>query len=243
MATMKKIELTQNKYALVDDDDFQLVNAYKWRAYKTKHTYYALNNKRPFLMHRLIMGLQAGDRREVDHINHNGLDNRKSNLRVASRNQNNWNRKKQSGFTSQYKGVSRCSRANRYEVHIKIYGKAYRIGSFMDEIEAAKIYDRVALATFGDFACINFPRNNYASKDYLTIYQAIRLRNRQTSNKKSSNFVGVHWCKTTKRWKTSIWRNGKSIALGNFATEQEAAKAYNKYVITNKFDRAINENI
>ncbi|GAI88609.1 unnamed protein product, partial [marine sediment metagenome] len=104
-----KILLTQGRIALIDDKDFLLISEYKWYANKIGDTYYAMthikkNGKREtLLMHRLI--LNVPEKMETDHINHNGLDNRRSNLRLATSQQNNFNRKNIDGSSSQYKGV------------------------------------------------------------------------------------------------------------------------------------------
>jgi hypothetical protein len=94
---MKKIKLTQGKVALVDDEDFERVNQYKWTAEqcsKVKGNFYARNRTINTKMHRLIMGLDASSPLVVDHVRHNTLDNRKEFLRVCTRAENCMNRKK-----------------------------------------------------------------------------------------------------------------------------------------------------
>ena len=105
---MKKIELTQGKFALVDDEDFEWLNQWKWYANHLGYTWYVVrsvrydNEVKAILMHRSILNAKIGE--EIDHINHNGLDNRKKNLRICTRSQNNMNRNKLRG-TYKYKGV------------------------------------------------------------------------------------------------------------------------------------------
>ncbi|MBK8396100.1 MAG: hypothetical protein IPL26_13195 [Leptospiraceae bacterium] len=93
---MKKIKLTQGKYALVDNEDYERLSEIKWAAEKCSKSenYYARNRRLNIKMHRLIMGLDASSPLVVDHVRHNTLDNRKEFLRVCTRAENNRNRKK-----------------------------------------------------------------------------------------------------------------------------------------------------
>ena len=109
---MIKIPLTQNQVALIDDEDFELVSQYTWYAGWDSHTksYYACTKIKKetgghtlLQMHRLIMNAQKGE--QVDHINHNTLDNRKSELRICNASENQHNQGKYSNNTSGYKGV------------------------------------------------------------------------------------------------------------------------------------------
>ncbi|MBA7655390.1 hypothetical protein ES703_63294 [subsurface metagenome] len=107
-------------------------------------------------MHRQIMNPP----REmlVDHINYNGLDNRKANLRLATLTQNNRHtRRTMNPGSSKYKGVCWYNREKRWAVRITANGKNIPLGYFKDEIEAAKAYDKAARKYHGDFAALNFP--------------------------------------------------------------------------------------
>lgn len=154
---MKKIPLTQGKFAIIDDEDFELVSQYKWRVCCRKNQKYAateINNHKVY-MHRLILGINGVQ--EIDHINGNGLNNCRKNLRHCSRSQNNMNRHKSWG-TSEYKGVSWYKQRKKWRAIIK-YNKKYKhLGYFDSEIEAAKVYDNAALEHFGKFAQLNFPK-------------------------------------------------------------------------------------
>jgi hypothetical protein len=158
-----RIPLTQGKYAIVDPEDFERLNKYKWHAIKSKNTFYAsrcirLGNRKwkHIKMHREI--LDAPDHLFVDHINHHGYDNRKANIRTATHGQNCYNRvhfrKHQS---SKYKGVSLNKRKMKWIARIRYDGKHKFIGYFDDEIEAAKAYDEAAKKYHGEFAALNFP--------------------------------------------------------------------------------------
>lgn len=153
------IPLTQGLYALVDGEDYERINKYKWYATKTPYTYYAIRNagKRPHryrvLMHRQILDILKGI--ETDHINHYGLDNRKYNLRTATKSQNQHNRQRQKGI-SKYKGVVWNKRAKKWHARIGYNNQQIHLGLFPDEVKAALVYDEKAKELFGEFAHINF---------------------------------------------------------------------------------------
>lgn len=160
---MKEITLTQGKVALVDDEDFEFLNKFKWHAYKSNNTFYALRNsyyvddkkRRTIQMHRIILGLKKLEVK-CDHIDRNGLNNQKYNLRPSTNAENCKNQKPRNG-TSKYKGVCWCKKRNRWRANIRINDKQTYIGQFKDEIEAAKAYDKMAKLHFGEFAYLNFP--------------------------------------------------------------------------------------
>jgi len=160
---MKKILLTQGKIALVDDEDYEWLNQYRWYAHKkTKHSFSAGRNipldnrkQRSQKMHRLILGLERGDKRECDHIDGNSLNNQRNNLRICSRHQNNCNRKSYSNSTSTYKGVSWNRLLKKWRADIQVNNKHILLGSFAFEKEAAQAYNRAAKKYFGEFARLN----------------------------------------------------------------------------------------
>jgi len=109
-------------------------------------------------MHREV--LKVPDNMLVDHINHKGLDNRKANLREATHSENRYNRAKPSNpAQSKYKGVYWRKRNRKWQAQINFNKKRIYLGTFSDEIEAAKAYDRAARKYHGQFAYLNFPND------------------------------------------------------------------------------------
>ena len=133
---MKKIPLTKGKFALVDDEDFELVSKLHW--YITSHNYAANHSsKRLTYMHRLITNAPQGS--VIDHINRNTLDNRKGNLRVADKRINSINRGLQANNTSGHKGVSWMKKLGKWETYIWYKQKKIGLGYFVDIDEAKKV--------------------------------------------------------------------------------------------------------
>ena len=163
----RKIRLTQGKYAIVDPGDFEKLCQCKWcirknkktiyahrTAYKMKNTVLMHRMKNTILMHRQIMHAEKGIL--IDHINHNGLDNRKANLRFATYGQNAWNSKKGiNRGSSKYKGVSWDKRMKKWRAMICNNYKRMHLGFFDNEKAAAKVYNEAAIKYRGQFALLN----------------------------------------------------------------------------------------
>ncbi len=162
---MKRIPLTQGKFAIIDDEDFDEISKYRWHyhkgsygrnGYAKRDVYLGGGRKNAKLksiyMHHII-DVPAG--MFVDHINGDRLDNRRINLRPCTNRQNQQNRKIQKS-TSGFKGVHIKSSKNTWEVRITINGKTTYIGRSKDKVTAAKMYDTAAKKYFGDFARLNF---------------------------------------------------------------------------------------
>lgn len=158
---VKEIPLTQGKVALVDDEDYEQLMKYKWHACNYINTFYAKRNvypKSPVFMHRVIMNAQPGE--QVDHINNNGLDNRKCNLRITTQSQNLMNARKRPNCTSSYKGVYWCKEINQWIAKIKTKEERLNLGRFDNEIDAARAYDEAAKKLFGEYAKLNIMELN-----------------------------------------------------------------------------------
>lgn len=157
---MIEIPLTQGQFALIDDEDFELVSQFKWYAAWNPHTksFYAQTNtkkkfgkQRTIRMHRLIMGAESGI--QVDHANLNTLDNRKStNLRFANRSENSRNRRKRVDNKTGYKGVALDKRCNKWIARIVQDGKRVEIGYYTTPEDAYAAYCEAALKFHGEFA-------------------------------------------------------------------------------------------
>jgi hypothetical protein len=168
---MKTVALSGKKaagrVAFVDDADYALVSRYRWHVHErdqgpdrrpmgpyartgvyspvTRHT-------TMILMHVLITGVRTG----IDHANSNGLDNQRENLRPAGQDLNTANMRPATGKSSRFKGVRR-HREGKWEARIRIEGRPAYLGLFLAEDDAARAYDAVALAQWGEFARLNFP--------------------------------------------------------------------------------------
>lgn len=159
---MKRIPLTQGKFAIVDDDMFDYLNQWKWHITRNhSNIFYARRNVKVnnewtgILMHRQILNLEPSDKRRTDHENHNGFDNRRCNIRICTQSQNIANSRPHKG-TSQYKGVCWFKRVKKWTAYIKCNNKKIHLGYFNNEIDAAKAYDIKAKELFGEFANTNF---------------------------------------------------------------------------------------
>ena len=159
----RRIPLTKGQYAIVDPEDYERVSRYPWQAVKSRNTYYAMRwgrrgkdgRRKRYQMHREIMGMGAEE--VCDHVNGEGLDNRKVNLRGASRAENSWNTgKSRVRSRSKYKGVAWDKRDEKWEVRISVKGKRIYIGRFEDEEQAARAYDAAAVKYHGRYARVNF---------------------------------------------------------------------------------------
>lgn len=158
---MKRIPLTQGKYAIVDDEDFARLRGFKWCAVKSAQKeprYYAVYGRRVkgktrmIRMHRVIMGAKPGQ--FVDHVNRDSLDNRRCNLRFCTIAQNGMNARKLRG-SSKYKGVCRHEKYGVWVAHITVRGHLYFLGQSKIEEDAALMYNVAAQLVFGEFAYLN----------------------------------------------------------------------------------------
>lgn len=159
---MKQIPLTKGKYALVDDGDYDWLNEYKWcfSGFYAKRGVWDGQTVHNVLMHRLIMKPPNG--LDIDHINHNKLDNRKDNLRFATRRQNAANTlklRRKSPQSSVFKGIYWHKRDRCWLTRIYVAGKRKEVGRFPHEIAAAMAYDIAAKDIYGSYAHLNFPHS------------------------------------------------------------------------------------
>ncbi len=158
-----RIPLTKNQWAIIDECDYEKIRKFKWSitCSGNKSIFYAyswipkilkheFNFKKHIMMHQLISGLTA-----PDHINGDGLDNRRCNLRKATSSQNMMNQRKQTGTSSKYKGVYLFKQPSKWMAKIQFNKKTYYLGYFLNEMDAAIAYDKKAKEFFGEFAKLN----------------------------------------------------------------------------------------
>lgn len=163
----KTIPLTKGYETIVDDEDYQKLTQYKWYAqitaaggvYAFRSSSKKLGPKRPIGMHRQI--LEANDNDLVDHIDHNGLNNLRSNIRLTDKRGNSCNRPKiKKPTSSRFKGVCYDKSRNCWEAYIKNYGRRKYLGRHKTEEAAAKAYDNAAVILFGHLSYLNFREEN-----------------------------------------------------------------------------------
>jgi len=161
--TFRRIRMAQPKYAKVDPADYKRLKKYDWIARKGTNCFYAqilepnvITEKKMMHMHQVILEVPEG--MVVDHINHDTMDNRSANLRAATKVQNSYNRKKLSRqCSSKYKGVWWHKSSLKWQARVIFEKKRIHLGTFKNEIDAAKAYDEAAKKYHGQFACLNFP--------------------------------------------------------------------------------------
>lgn len=159
----RTIELTRGYVTVVDDEDYEYLNQFCWNAQgrnQGRYIYAASRFKTSpvdkfVMMHRLIMGVvECGQALHIDHRNHDTLDNRRENLRVATSSQNQGNGRYSYG-RSQYRGVYWDGVRRRWRAQISIANRMRRLGSFESESDAAAAYNEAAVEHFGEFARLN----------------------------------------------------------------------------------------
>lgn len=158
---MKRIPLTRGMEALVDDEDYaRAMSAGPWFACRGRDTFYAQRNTRRAdgrhtsqALHKFLTGWQR-----TDHINRDGLDNQRENLRETTNAENLRNRGRQKNNASGFKGVSWHKGRGKWQAQIRANGQTRALGRYVDPVEAAHAYDEAALELHGEFAALNFPK-------------------------------------------------------------------------------------
>lgn len=167
-----RIPLHSRKYhdlfAVIDEEDADLVRHHRWCPKTGRNTIYAHTAitrdgvRTSITLHRFLIDAKPGE--IVDHINHDGLDNRRSNIRVCTLDQNGANRRGAAKSNQcGYIGVYFHTRFNRYCASVSRKGKTIHVGYFDNALDAAHARDRVALEFYGEFATLNFPDEQEAA--------------------------------------------------------------------------------
>jgi hypothetical protein len=228
----RMIPLTRDMFAKVDERDYDELAQFNWTygtggGYVTRQIPCMRNGERAqklAYMHRVIMQTPAG--MVTDHINHDTLDNRRSNLRVCTRAENSRNQSKYLGAkASAYKGVKRTTGVRRESWEARVR-KNY-LGCYATEEEAALAYDRAAEAMYGEFACLNFPDRTDDPVALNTCPVPVCVKGRARTR---SGYRGVqHFANSPNRpWCARFQVNGKYRSFGFYADPIEAARVYDK---------------
>lgn len=156
---MTEVPLSNGLVAVIDDEDAAAVLAYRWHAQPRRHTTYAyrcfVNAEKKWstqALHKFLTGYAV-----TDHVNGDGLDNRRANLRAATTPENGRNRRRGDNNTSGYKGVSLQRSSGRWVAHLQSEVRRLHLGRFSTPEEAARAYDEAARELYGDYAALNFP--------------------------------------------------------------------------------------
>lgn len=192
---VREIPTRSGKTILVDDEDYPRVAEFHWKAANTAERgkpekWYAARQVNidgkiwTIYLHRFLLGVPDGV--TVDHIDGDGLNNQKANLRMASHRQQTWNRKHRTGASSPYKGVKKQKDSNRWTAWISHDGKSRYLGIFRTAKEAAHIFDAAARVLHGEFAWTNFPETNEEAVEYV---RGILLEGKKTTRQRPRSLL------------------------------------------------------
>lgn len=209
---MKQIPLTQGKFALVDDEDYEWLNQWKWyysNGYAVRGDYSG-GKRKTVWMHRVILSDELKPGMVCDHVNRVGVDNRRGNLRVCTQAENMRNSSSREGSSSGYLGV--CAYGGKWAARIRLGSKQRHLGHYLSEEDAALAYNRAAIKAGLKFANLNPVVDDGRALSPLT--RAVGKSGLRGATYKAN------------RWQGQISINGKKKHLGYFDTAEEAHQAY-----------------
>ena len=151
-SSFREVVLIDGTIAIVSHEDYDLVITHRWRSNNKGYVVKSSGFPRTSL-HRLILDAPKGT--QVDHINRNKLDNRRSNLRLCNQNQNEANKPSRRGSRSSYKGVHWHIVSKRWVAKIRKNSQSIHLGCFLEENDAALAYNKAAKEIHGEFAYLN----------------------------------------------------------------------------------------
>lgn len=222
---MNKYIQLKHGTAIVDEQDFDKIKDYKWSSIfcgKAKSPYAVSSHFGKIVyMHRIVMGAKSDQ--FVDHIDGNGLNNSRENLRFATTSQNNMNQRKRSDNTSGHKGISWCPDREKYQVYINIDRKRKSLGRYKTLEEAIYVRDQAVKAHYGEYSREN---SSLPENAEITPQRAIPRTLRRTGSNNSSGKTGV--TKHKDRWLATITIDGKPKRIGLFAELENAIAAREK---------------
>lgn len=209
----------KHKSILIDADDLLRVRKHIWSIKNGGHTYYPFIQQKGKLITLGRFILDAKEDQMVDHIDGNGMNNRRENLRFVSPQQNMWNRRSSRSSTSKFKGVCWNKQDKCWRATIRANGKYEHLGSFENEIDAARVYENRARQI----------QRNFFKKEksrFLRVAEPVSWTIHIQKKQRVSRFRGLRWHKRDKVWRVAIRVNGKRIEVGSFRLEIDAARAY-----------------
>ena len=222
---MNKYIQLKHGTAIVDEQDFDKIKDYKWSSIfcgKAKSPYAVSSHFGKIVyMHRIVMGAKSDQ--FVDHIDGNGLNNSRENLRFATTSQNNMNQCKRSDNTSGHKGISWCPDREKYQVYINIDRKRKSLGRYKTLEEAIYVRDQAVKSHYGEYAREN---SSLPQNAEIEPQRAIPRTLRRTGSNNSSGKTGV--TKHGDKWKATITVDGKVKQIGVFAELDNAIAAREK---------------
>lgn len=237
MIVVKEILLQNGMVVFVDDEDYERLNAYKWRIYKEKSaiTIETTIDRKTRKLGNVIFDIKNTNQ-VVVHINGDRLDFQKTNLKLISKSEMNLYKKGNVKSTSKYKGVSWSKRDNKWRAQIQSKGKTIHLGAYLDEDEAAEAYNNAALIFHGKNAYQNKIGENNNSCGVETIIPTKKARSMFRGDKKlSSEYRGVCWSEKSNKFTAYFNR----MYLGVFSDEIVAAKVRDQKAYELHGDKAI----
>ncbi len=152
---VKKLVLFNGEIATVDDEDYSKILQYSWHMNPDGYVKCIIRGRSVYI-HQMLLGNKDG--MEIDHVDHDRLNNSKSNLRFVTRSQNMANSlSHKDSVSSKYKGVilNKTSPVQNYQAKIMKDGKRFYLGTFKRQEDAALAYNKAAIRLFGEYACLN----------------------------------------------------------------------------------------